>query len=139
MGEISHRSAGDVIQNHREFYGLRNGFEMLVEAFLGWLVVIRHNLQRCLGTECGGLSGKFDCLKGGVRASSRDDGNAACGLFHGYADKFEMLVDIDRWRFARCADRHNPIGAFFDMPINQLAVAVEIETAIVKHWRGDRH
>jgi hypothetical protein len=35
-----------------------------------------------------------------------------------------MLVDINRWRFARCADRDNSIGALFDMPITKLPVII---------------
>ena len=54
-------------------------------------------------------------------------------------DQQMMLIEIDRRRFARGADDHDAVGAFGDMPVDQLAERVEIKAAVFVHRRDNRH
>ena len=61
--EIGHGSTWHVVQNDgQRWHGLGNGFEVLVKAFLGRLVVIGHHLQLAIGTHLFGAPGQFDGL-----------------------------------------------------------------------------
>jgi hypothetical protein len=47
-----------------------------------------------------------------------------------------VLVDVDRGRFAGGADHAEAVGAFGNVPVDQLAQGRVIDAAIVVHGRG---
>ena len=60
---------------------------------------------------------------------------AAC--FDRGIDQQAVLFEIDRRRFAGGADDDDAVGAFADVPVDQLAKSIEIERAVIAHRRDD--
>ena len=54
------------------------------------------------------------------------------------ADELLVLVDVDRRRFAGGADDDDAVGAFGDVPVDQLPKRGEVERAVLVHRRDDR-
>ena len=56
---------------------------------------------------------------------------------HRDADQLLVLVEVDGRRFAGGADHHDAVGAFGDVPVDQLSEAREVERAVLVHRRDD--
>ena len=124
MLHIGHRSTRYVVQNDWQIgHRFCDGFEVLVQALLSWLVVIRHNLQLAIGANAFGKLGQLDGLSGGVGAATGHDGYAAFGLFNRHPNDFSMFFNIDSRRLAGGAHHANAIGAFGNVPIDQFSQA----------------
>ncbi len=68
------------------------------------------------------LPGKFCQLNGftrGIRTRAGDHRDTPGHMFYRGFDQQAMFSHIDRGRFARCADHHNPVRTFRNMPIEQ--------------------
>jgi hypothetical protein len=48
-----------------------------------------------------------------------------------------MLVDADGGRFARRPDDHDPVGAGFNVEVDELAQRGKVQRAVVLHGRRD--
>ena len=58
MLHIGHRSARHVVQNNGKVgHCFCNGFEVLVQTFLRWFVVVGHHLQLAVGANAFGEFG----------------------------------------------------------------------------------
>ena len=66
-------------------------------------------------------------------------GHASGGMLDRGLDEQAVLVEIHRRRFARGADDDDAVGAFGDVPVDQLAKRLEIERAVFLHRRHDRN
>jgi hypothetical protein len=55
-----------------------------------------------------------------------------------HADELRVLFHADGGRLARGTHGHDGTGARFDVPVEQIAVCVEVERAIRLHRRNDR-
>ena len=110
---------------------------MLIEAFLGGLVVVGHHLQGGLGPQAMGLSGEFDGLSGGIGPRARNDRNATRSLLHGHLYELQVFVDIHRGRLARRAHGHNAMRAAGHMPIDQGPKGSQIKASIGLHRGHD--
>jgi hypothetical protein len=59
-------------------------------------------------------------------------------VFDRSLDEQVMLVEVDRRRFARGADGHDRVGSLLDMPVDEFAKRIQVETAVIVHRRDDR-
>jgi hypothetical protein len=100
---------------------------MLVQTFLGRLVVIRHDRQAGSSPYLGSITRQLDRLRGRIGARTGDDWNTAGDNLNRETDQFAMLIDIDRRRFARRANDYDAIGTFLDVVLDQL-----VETVVVR-------
>ena len=109
---------------------------MLVQPFLGRLVVIGDNLQRGI---CAGhlrIARQRNGFGRGITAGTCDNRDPLAGMFHSDPDHFCMFINIHSRRFAGRADDGQCIGSFGDLPVHQTARTIEIDTAIRIHWRN---
>jgi hypothetical protein len=58
-------------------------------------------------------------------------------VLNGAANQLAVLIEIDGGRLAGGSDHDDAIGAFRNMPVDQPAQRVQIETAILEHGRYD--
>ncbi len=137
VGHVRHGAAGHVVQDDRQVDRFGDLAEMPVHAFLRRPVVVRHDLQRRVGAGFLRIAGQFDRLDGRVAAGAGDDGNAPCRMVDRDLDQFAMLVHGDRRRFAGGADDDDAVGAFRDVPVDELAQARQVETAVGVHGSDD--
>jgi hypothetical protein len=110
-----------------------------VLAFLRGLVVVGHHLQLAVGADLLGEARQLDRFGGRIGAAAGHDGHAAGGLFDRHADDFLVLLDVHRGRFAGGADHADAVGAFGDVPVDQLAQRGVVHAAVVVHRRGQCH
>ncbi len=103
---------------------------MLELALLRRLVVVRHDLQLAVGPDAARELRQLDGFGGGVGAAAGHDGHAFGGLFNRHADDFAVFFDRDGGRFARGADDADAVGAFGDVPVDQLLQRVDIQRAV---------
>ena len=106
---------------------------MLEHALLGGPVVIRHHLQRRIRADAFGKTGQLNGLSSRITTGAGNDWNPAGHMGNGGLDQLTMLFHRHRRRFARGAHDHDGIGAFGNMPVNQLTQRWHIQTAVVVH------
>ncbi len=142
LGQAQHRvvlhigdgAARHVIEDGGQVaHGLGDRLEVQVLALLGGLVVVGHDLQLRVGAHLLGEAGEFDGLGRGVGAAAGHDGHALRSLFDGHADDLAVLLDVDGGRFAGGAHHADAVGAFCDMPVDQLAQGGVVHAAVLVH------
>ncbi|MNM91872.1 hypothetical protein D3C81_1041830 [compost metagenome] len=132
-------TAGHVVEDLRDRHGFGDMAEMLVQAFLGRLVVVRGHQQA--GIRATGLGG-FGQLHGfasGIGAGTGDHRNTAVDLVNHATDNFKVLAHVESGRLARGADRYDGIGAFLQVEIHQLREAVPIQSTLSIEGGDQRH
>ena len=139
VNHVGHASARYVVQHHRQFHRLGDGFKVLVQALLRRLVVVRHHLQMAIGADLAREFGQFDGFGCGVGAAAGHDRHAALGLFNRNADDLAVLLQVDGRRLAGGAHHAYAVRPLCDMPVDQLAQRGVIHTAVVVHRRDKRH
>ena len=92
-----------------------DGAEMLEQALLRRLVVIRRDLQRAVRAGFLRVLREIDRFLGGIRARAREDLDSARGEFHRQRDDLHVLLVIDRGRFAGGADGHDAVHSALDL------------------------
>jgi hypothetical protein len=113
--------------------------EMPVQPVLRRLVVIRNDRQARGRAGFLRRLGELDRLGGRVPAGAGDHRDAAFRVLDRDPDQFLVLVEIDGRRFAGRADYDDAVGAFRNMPIDQLAKARDVESPVLVHRRDDRN
>ena len=111
---------------------------MLVKAFLRRLIVIGSDDEDRVGAGAFGMLRKFDRLGGRVGTCAGHDRHPAAGLLDAPFDNFFVFVVGERRAFAGRADRNEPIGAFGNLPIDELAESFLVDCAVLerRHERG---
>ena len=112
---------------------------MLVQAFLGGLVVVRGHQQATVGTGLHGALSQMQRLAGGVGAGASDHRNPPLDLPHHLVDHRDVFLIIERRRFAGGTDGDDGIGAVVDMKLHQPRQRFEIQRAVRAHRGNDRH
>ena len=110
---------------------------MAIDAFLVRLVVIRCDVQKRLRAELFRLARELDRLVRGVRARSREHGNASRGEFDRLGDDFEVLRVRQRGRFARGADGKDAVDTAGDLVFDEFFQVGIIDFAVL-HRRDER-
>jgi len=95
--------------------------EMAEQALRSGLVVIGGDLEGAVGPHFFRPLGQIDRLGGGVGAGAGEDFDPARGKFHRVGDDLNMLLIIQRGRFARRAHRHQTVHLLGNLPIHQFA------------------
>ncbi|MNG03445.1 hypothetical protein D3C84_865250 [compost metagenome] len=113
--------------------------EVQVQAFLGRLVVIRHDQQARVGAGLFGVTGQLDRFAGRVGAGTGNHRDSAVDLFDHGADHFDVFVHIKGGRFTCSADRHDGVGAVLQVKVHQFAQAVPVETTLCIHGCDQCH
>jgi hypothetical protein len=115
----------------RHVHSLGHRAEMLVQTFLGRLVVIGHHRQAVVRACLLGIASQFDRLSRGVGSGTGKNWNAAGCVLDRCGDQFAMFGEINRRRFTGGADDANRVGSFANMK--------SIETATGKSSHRRRH
>ena len=136
VAHVGNRAARHVVQDDGNVDGFGDGLEVLVHAFLGRTVVVRHHLQDSIGARFFRIARQFDGLGRGVASGAGDDRNASLGMFDGQLDQFAVFFHADCCRFARRANDDDAVRTLGDMPVDQLAQTWKVQTAVCVH-RGD--
>ncbi|MNL15688.1 hypothetical protein D3C87_1366920 [compost metagenome] len=136
---VARGAARHVIQDLRDVDGFGDGLEVLVQAFLGRLVVIRSHQQAGIGAGDLRIGGQLDGFTSRVRASPGDHRNAPCNLLHHVTNHFDVLVHVKGGRFTCSADRHDGVGAVLQVKVHQFAQAVPVETTLCIHGCDQCH
>ena len=105
---------------------------MLIEAFLGRLVVIRGDHQRAIGTGRFGELRQPNRFGRAVGAGSGDDLHPASRLLADDGDDPLVLVVGDGWAFPGGSHRADAIGPLLDLPVDQFPERRFIDRAIAK-------
>ena len=99
--DVDDRAGRNVVHDDRNADGVVDRLEVLVEPFLGRLVVIGRHHQHGVGAGLLGVLRQADRLGGRVRARARDHRNPALGLVHAPFDDLLVLLVGERRAFAR--------------------------------------
>jgi hypothetical protein len=113
--------------------------EMLVESFLGRLVVIGRDDQRRIRARLLGVSRQFHRFARTVRAGPRDDGHAPARLVGADGDQAAVFVGAQRRAFAGRAGRHEPVRARGDLPVDQRPEGQLVDFSVLKGGYQGRH
>ena len=137
---IDDRPAGDVVDDDRNADGVVDRLVVLVQPFLGRLVVIGRHDQHRVGARHLGVLRQLDRLGGRVRAGAGDHRHAAVDLVDAPLHHLLVLVMTERGALAGGADRHQPVGALGDLPVHQVAECLFVERAVLERrdQRGER-
>ena len=125
----------DVVEDDRDVDRIGHRHEVAILPFLRRLVVIACHRQHGIGTHRLGELGQFDGFDGGIAARARDHRHAACGFRDADLDHPAMLVMGQGRRFAGGATGNQAVGAFGDLPRDQLAESGLVQLAVLH--RGD--
>ena len=112
-------AAGDAVKDDRQLGRPGDFFEMLEQALLRWLVVIRRNLQRAVCANGLGGLGEVNCLGGGVGAGAGQDLHPALGRLHSEFDDTDVLVETKRGRLSGSSDGDDPIDPPTNLILNE--------------------
>ena len=112
--------------------------EMRLHAALVRLVVVGRNDQHRVGASLFGMHGKIDRLGGVVGAGACNDWHPAARDLDRHLDDVFVLVMAKRRRFAGCADRHQAAAALVDLPFDEIAERLLVESCRIREWRDQR-
>jgi hypothetical protein len=110
--------------------------EVLVEAFLGRLVVIGADDERGVGAGLLGDLGGVDRMRRRVEAGAGDDRRASGRDLDRHLDQALLLVVFKGRAFAGRADRHQPVSALAELPGDMLLKRLVVDRAVPE--RGDQ-
>ena len=127
IGDIGHGAAGHVVQDDGQTAFLGHRGEVAVQALLRGLVVIGGHLQRGVHPHLEGVASELDGLARGIGTGTGDDRDTAAAMLGGDPDELSMLLDADGGRFSGGAHRHDGAGPGLDVPVEQVAICVEIQ------------
>jgi len=128
-----------VVEDLRNWHGLSNFFMVLVQTFLGRLVVIRRNQQAGVGANLHGRHGQFDRFISGVGAGAGNYRYGAIDLFHRVGDHPAVFFHRQRGGFTGGAYGYDRAGALADMHINERVHAGPVDRTIVQHGGYERY
>ena len=135
---VDRSAARHIVQDDRQIGSLRHRHEMFVEPLLGRLVVIGRDQQRAVGTCLLGELGQLHRLAGGVRPGARQYRDFVLAHLHRDGNHLMMFLVGQGGRLAGGAAGHDPLGAVFNMKLQQIAKRLLIHLAVLE--RGDnRH
>ena len=115
---VDDRAGGNVVDDDGDIDRVVDRLVVLVEAFLGRLVVIGRDDQHCIGADLGGILGELDGLVGRVRSSAGDHGHPALRRYDCQLDDALVLIVIQRRALASRSGRHKSVRAFADLPFD---------------------
>eukprot|EP00614_Pseudopedinella_elastica_P036870 CAMPEP_0181261906 /NCGR_PEP_ID=MMETSP1097-20121128/1748_1 /TAXON_ID=35684 /ORGANISM="Pseudopedinella elastica, Strain CCMP716" /LENGTH=157 /DNA_ID=CAMNT_0023360561 /DNA_START=72 /DNA_END=542 /DNA_ORIENTATION=+ len=115
--------------------GFGNRLEVLIQAFLGRLVVVGNNEQAGICAKLMGLGRQFNGLTGAVAAGARNNRDATINTFDDVANGLAMLFRVERCGFAGGAHSNDAVCAVFDMKVYQLVQILPVDVTVWMHGR----
>ena len=131
--QVAGGAAGHVVENLRDVHRPGHGQEMLIEAFLGRLVVVRRHQQAGVGAVALGVTGKADGFLGAVGAGTGDHRNPFVGHRHDLADHTVVFLEAQGGGLTGGAHRHDSMGALLHMPVDQTAQTFPVHRSVFAH------
>ena len=120
----------DVVDEDRQLGCVMQGLEVLVEPFLGRLVVIGRDDERAVGARLLGVAREVDRLRGRVGAGAGDDRDPPLRHLDAELDDALVLGMAQGRRFAGRAARHDGVRPFLDLPVDEALKALLVDGAI---------
>ena len=131
-GHVDHRTRRNVVDDDRNADGIIDRLEVLIKPLLRGLIVIRRHHQHGIGTAILRVPRELDRLLRRIRPRACDHGNPAPRLLHTPTDDLLVFLVRERRAFSGGADRHEAIGSFGDLPIDQTAKSLLVERAVAE-------
>src|SRR5271163_486234 len=119
--DVDAGAALHAVENDGQIDGAGDGFEMLIEAFLRGLVVIRGDGEDALDAEGGEFAGERNYFCGVVTACSAEDWNFARSFFYRDGDYAEMFLVREGGAFAGGAAGDEEVDTAGDLALDELA------------------
>ena len=138
-GHVDHAARRDVVDDDRNADRIVDRPEMLIKPFLGRLVVIGRHDQHRVGAGLLGVAGELDRLVRVVRAGAGDHRHAAARLVDADVDGAAVLLVAQRRALAGGADRHQPVRAGRDLPVDQSAERRLVDFPVLEGSDQGRH
>ena len=129
---VDHRAARYVVDHDGDVDRIVDSLEMLVEPFLGRLVVIGRDNQHRRGTDLLGVAREVDRFARRVRAGAGDHRRAPLGGLDRKLNEALMLLMRQRRALACRANRHETVRALTDLPLDDTPEGVLVEAAVSK-------
>jgi integrase len=137
--QVAAGAARHVVQNDRNRDALGDRLVVLEQPFLCRPVVIRGHHQACVGAHILGELRRLDGVPRAVRAGTGDHGDPLGSALYHCAHDADVLLEVQRRRFAGRADRDEGAGAVGDVEFDQPAEGLVIDRAVRLHGRDERH
>ena len=113
-----------------------NRLEMLIESFLGRLVIKRPNNKNAVGAD---FFSKFVHVEGLGRiigSSPNDDRSSSVKLLDNSRKQFLFLIIGQGWRFTACTSDENGVRTMIDKPGSKFGSSFSIEGSIFVEKRN---
>src|SRR5260221_1621935 len=136
--DVDAGAALNAIENDGQVDGGRDGFEVLEEAFLGGLVVVRSDGKNSIRAELLEFVGEGDDLGGVVSASAGENRHFALGYFESELDNTEMLGVGERGAFAGGPAGDEEVDARVNLALDESADGGFVEGAVGAEWGYER-
>ena len=130
------RATGDVVEDHGQVHVVEHGEEVLVDAFLVGLVVVRGDEQQAVDAQLGQTAGLGQRLVRGVGARAADHGDAAGDILDHALGHGVVLGVGHRRRLARRAEHEDAVGVILQVEVDQAVERGEVDLPILIE-RGD--
>ena len=134
-GHVHRATSRDVVQDDRQLDRTRNGAEMLIQALLRRLVVVRHDAHEAVNAKFGNIVREADRVSRAVVADVGDDRDTAIDRSYYGLEQLDLVRIEHRGRFARGAVDDQRVGAALYQTVSKLLSTIEIEIEIVLHGR----
>ncbi len=131
-GHVDHRAAGDVVDDDRNADRVVDRLEVLIEPFLGRLVVVRRDHQHRRRAGLLRMLRQSDRFGGRVGTGAGDHRHPPPGLVDAPLDHALMLVVIDGWALAGGPHRHQAMSSLGDLPVDELAESGLVQRPVFK-------
>lgn len=135
-------AAGYVIEDLRDVDGFGDVLEVLVQAFLGRLVVVRDYQQAGIGAGVLGVLREVNGFGSGVGTGAGDDRDALLAVLYTLdhvLDDQDVFFYIQGGRLTGGADSDDRVGAIFQVEVYKFVEAAPIKTPLCIHGCDQCH
>src|SRR5690606_25450391 len=126
-------AAGHVVENLRDIHRPGDGQVVLVQAFLGRLVVVGRYQQAGIRAITLCITGQANRFLGRVGAGPGNHRHATSGGRQDLADHQVVLFKTKRGRLTGGTDCHDAVGALLDVPMDQVPQRLPVDGAVGMH------
>src|SRR5712692_5721975 len=126
------------IDHHREGHGRGDSLEVLVETFLGRLVVIGRDREDAVHAHVLELFGQLDHLRRVVPTGAGQDRHTPLGLRQRNLDHPQVLGAREGGVLARGAAGHEEVDSRLDLAPHEAAQRLFVEREILPEWSNQR-